>query len=190
MTTRVLILEDHRAMRDALAAHVTLVLGDVEITAPDVAAIPIDLAHCDVALVDMDLGDEIDTLACVRTLVSQGTTVILTSAVGSPATLQAGIREGAWNYSPKSTDLAELAAVLRAWRAGQRYLGQDLAAKLVTPHIDGVELDPLTRRALTLHSTGMTPRAISTTMGLTTARVDELLEGGGAAFRAGQVRPA
>lgn len=188
MTTRVLILEDHRAMRDALAAHVTHILGDAEITAPDPAAAPVDVPRYDVALVDLDLGDEIDTLTCVRTLVSYGTTVILTSAVGSPATLQAGIRAGAWNYSPKSTDLAELAAVLRAWRSGQPYLGQDLAAKLVTPQIGGVELDPLTRRALTLHSTGMTTRAISTTMGLTTAAVDELLERGVAAFRAADDR--
>jgi len=190
MTTRVLILEDHRAMRDALTAHVTEILGDAEITAPDLAVIPVDLARCDVALVDLDLGDEIDTLSCIRTLVSRGTTVILTSAVGSPATLQAGIRAGAWNYSPKSTDLAEFAAVLRAWRAGQPYLGQDLAAKLVTPHIDGVELDPLTRRALTLHSTGMTTRAISTTMGLTTSHVDQLLERGVAAFRAKHEQPS
>ena len=183
MTRLVIVLEDHLAMRDALKRHLDQRLEDVTVVAcaspTEVPASP----RADLALVDLDLGLDIDSDDVIATLVRMCDAVMVMSAAGTSSLVQRAIRAGAWTYVPKTADLAELDAALSAWSRQMPYLSGDLAGKLVTPQIDGVNLADPQRRALALFSTGMSHRAISQTMGVTTSDVSDLLSSGVAAYR-------
>jgi DNA-binding NarL/FixJ family response regulator len=182
MGRTILIVEDHRAMRDALTSHVSDTLSDTTVIA---CASPAEIPHhaqADLALVDLDLGEGVESLDAVRQLVERCGAVLVMSAAGSASAVQMAIQAGAWTYVPKSPQLSELDDALNAWMRGVPFLSSELAGKLVTPQIPGVELDERTRRALALHSTGMSLRAISQTMGITTADAEGLLSGGIAAY--------
>lgn len=170
-------------MRDALADHVSAALpGAKVIPCAALAEIP-EGASIDLALVDLDLGADVEPIDTVRHLVRTCGTVLIMSAAGSASAVQEAIRAGAWAYVPKSSQLRELDVALTAWVRGVPHLGGDLAGKLVTPQIPGVALADPVRRALALHSTGMSHRAISQAMGITTADVADLLSSGVAAYR-------
>lgn len=183
MAHTILILEDHGAMRDALVQHIeasaieATVLGCGSLDEIPASASP------DLALVDLDLGADVDADEVVHRLIGSCPTVIIMSASGPAADVQGAIRAGAWTYVTKTANLAELDAALTAWSRGMAYLSGDLAGKLVTPQIPGVNLDDRQRRALALHSTGMSHRAIAQTMGVTTADVSDLLATSLAAYR-------
>lgn len=183
MKRTALILEDHRAMRDALADHVKTILRDVHVLR---CGSPGELPDRDdvvLALVDLDLGAGVDPIPLVRRLANAGATVIIMSAAAAPSMVQRSIQAGAWTYVPKSPQLRELDAALTAWTTGAEHLGGELAGKLVTPQVPGVTLEEPVRRALALHSTGMSHRAISQAMGTTTTEVSKLITCGIAAYR-------
>ena len=183
MAHTILVLEDHGAMRDALAQHLEGSVVDATIlSCASIDEVPASTSP-DLALVDLDLGPEVDSEAIVRRLVAARTAVIIMSASGPAASVQGAIRAGAWTYVTKTANLAELDAALTAWTRDVSYLSGDLAGKLVTPQLPGVDLNDRQRRALALFSTGMSHRAIAQTMGITTADVSDLLASSLAAYR-------
>ena len=183
MAHTILILEDHGAMRDALVHHIESSAVDATVMSfGSIDEIP-ESASPDLALVDLDLGADVDSDDVVQRLIGSCPTVIIMSASGPAAAVQGAIRAGAWTYVTKTANLAELDAALTAWTRGMGYLSGDLAGKLVTPQIADVDLDDRQRRALALFSTGMSHRALAQTMGITTTDVSDLLASSLAAYR-------
>lgn len=133
---RILLLDDHPVLRHGLSA----LLGtqpDFEIAADAGSADEaVDLAsrsEIDVALVDLDLGDDLpDGIAATRGIlrVSPGTHVLVFTAYDSDADIVRAIDAGAAGYLVKDSRPAELFRAIRSAAAGEGALAGRISERL------------------------------------------------------------
>ncbi|MGW7002495.1 response regulator [Streptomyces sp. NPDC054933] len=130
--TRVLLAEDQRMMRGALA----LLLGledDMEVVAQvsdgDAIVPTAKEALPDVALLDIELPGRsgLDAAAELRTVLPQCAVLILTT-FGRPGYLRRAMEAGASGFLVKDGPVEELAAAIRRVLAGERVVDPGLAA--------------------------------------------------------------
>lgn len=188
MASTIAILDDHALMQGIIAQCVEQYLPGTQArqldTDTETALRLARSAELRCTILDLDLGGDEPVDSLVGALTDSGTPVILISAAGTPAEVQAAIRAGACAYVPKHGELAQLPAALDAALDGRDVLSPELAAKLASPALDGVVLDARAQRALALHAAGMSDRSIASSMGLDTGAVHELLHSVFAAYRA------
>ncbi|GAA1794003.1 response regulator transcription factor [Leucobacter iarius] len=133
---RILLLDDHPVLRHGLSA----LLGtqpDFEIAAEAGSADEaVDLASrggIDVALVDLDLGDDLpDGIAATRGILraSPGTHVLVFTAYDSDADIVRAIDAGAAGYLVKDSRPAELFRAIRSAAAGEGALAGRISERL------------------------------------------------------------
>ncbi len=178
-THRVWIVDDHPMacdlLRERLIAlgppwEVVYCGGSLE-AALDVCRSVAGDPRRDVALVDLDLGEDSDWLSGVRAFRDGGVSVILISAAGDPAQVQRGIAAGAFAYLPKPVGASGLLNALNALGSGTVHGTADLAGKLAMPVIAGVRLTDTESRVLMLWAAGMSPDAIAMSVGESPATV-------------------
>ena len=153
MTIRVLLVEDHRMVREALC-EVLKKIPDVEIVgeagdAREALAQARDLAP-DVVVLDIRLPDVngIEVAARLRDAGSHAKIVAL-SAFADKRFVTAMLRSGASAYVTKSAAGTELVRAIRAVASGQGYFSPDIAGTLVSELRDrrtAGEAAPLARR--------------------------------------------
>ncbi|NUR88825.1 MAG: response regulator transcription factor [Nonomuraea sp.] len=160
---RVLIAEDVRILREALAA----LLGyeeDIEVVATlesGDAIVPAALAHRpDVAVLDIDLPvlDGLDAAAELHARLPECRVLILT-ALGRPGNLRRGVQAHVAGFMLKDSRPAELVAAIRDVADGRRIVDQQLAYAAL-----GLPDSPLTDReadVLRLTGAGAAPRDIA-----------------------------
>jgi two-component system OmpR family response regulator len=140
---RVLLVEDHAAIREMIADHLRergFTLDAVDRAEPALAAArvaPIDAVVLDLGLPDMD---GLQLLAALRALQPQVPAIIVTARDGVEARLR-GLNSGADDYIVKPFNLRELEARLRAVlrRVGTR--------RETRYSLGGVTFDTVTREA-------------------------------------------
>jgi two-component system response regulator MprA len=147
VNARVLVADDDRAIRDALARALTLEGYEVR-TASDGAATLAALADGPVDVVVLDvMMPGVDGLTVCRVLRAEGNRVpvlMLTARTETPDRV-AGLDAGADDYLPKPFELDELLARLRALLRRARPDGGDTGAGGVLQVAD-LRLDPAARR--------------------------------------------
>jgi two-component system NarL family response regulator len=136
VTTRVLLVEDHRMVREALS-EVLARVPDIEVVgeagnAQD-ALSQAALLNPDVVVLDIRLPDlnGIEVAARLRDAGSVAKVVAL-SAFADKRFVTAMLRSGASAYVTKSAAGTELVRAIRAVAAGQGYFSPEIAAALVT----------------------------------------------------------
>jgi two-component system NarL family response regulator len=136
MKIKVLLVEDHRMVREALRDVLTQV-ADIEVAAEAgdarEALEQIRLIAPDVIVLDIGLPDlnGIEVATRMRELGSQAKVVAL-SAFSDKRFVTAMLRAGASAYVTKSAAGTELVRAIRAVAAGQGYFSPDIAGTLAT----------------------------------------------------------
>ena len=182
---RVLVVDDHPAVRDAVA----LVVGaqpDMDLVGvAGTAAQAFELARAhdpDVAVVDISLGDAhgLDLLQALRAE-REGLEVVVFSMYDEAVYAERALRAGARGYVRKSEPTAAVAEAIRAAADGEIYLARRAASRLLARVAMGAEpdgpggLDELTDREMAvfqLLGQGETAEAISDRLNLSRKTVE------------------
>lgn len=180
MTPRLLIVEDHPLVREALTARIaqSLATYDIRYSGPAlsealevVAAEPIDCA-----ILDLDLGDGSSPIANTAYLVTAGARVLIVSALADPATVRASLRAGALGFVSKAAPLDEFSASLTAVLAGDSYTSRDVAAMLYSDSSVSVALSERERTAMVLYASGLKMETVARRMGVKTSTAQEYIK--------------
>jgi DNA-binding NarL/FixJ family response regulator len=182
MTIRVLLVEDHRMVREALC-EVLQKVPDIEVVgeagdAREALQQSIDLAP-DVVVLDIRLPDlnGIEVAARLRDAGSRAKVVAL-SAFADKRFVTAMLRSGASAYVTKSAAGTELVRAIRAVAAGHGYFSPEIAGTLASEVRDrplAGEAQPLARRereVLRLIAEGVRSPAIAEQLHVSVATVE------------------
>lgn len=132
MTIRILLAEDQRMVREALAALLSLE-SDIEVVAQaargEEAIVFARHREPDVAILDIEMPD-MDGIEVARRLRTDGFAgrVVIVTTFGRPGYLQAAMAAGAAGFLLKDAPVAELVAAIRRVAAGERVVDPSLAA--------------------------------------------------------------
>lgn len=164
---RILIIDDHQLLIDALARHLTDVHGFAVEFALDVSAgvalLQSASAPFDVVLLDFRLPGLSGPLAAEQVKAAAGLTpVILFSGTVDGAAVRAMLACGINGFVPKSTKLSHMAATLRAAADGVEVFPAGLLVDLA--RCPAPELSSANHRILTLIAEGKTNREIGQTI--------------------------
>ncbi len=128
MTPRVLIVDDHTVLSQALADALSLhgitevrVAGPHELGAEAVVALA-QAWRPSVVLLDLHLGDGAPAIPLVPLLGSTGTAVVVLTALEDRTVWAQAVEAGAAGVLPKSVDFNDLVAAVRRAAAGQPLL--------------------------------------------------------------------
>jgi two-component system capsular synthesis response regulator RcsB len=128
MAIRILILDDHPMVREALSAHLERypefgVLGDIGSSKELLRLLPSLMP--DLLMLDYALGeDSADGIALIRTLRARypEMKILMVSGHSSPATITAMLRAGAHGFLAKNQDLKDLPEAIRKVIRGGVYV--------------------------------------------------------------------
>ncbi len=183
MTTRVLLVEDHRMVREALS-EVLARVPDIEVVgaagnAQD-ALTQAGLLKPDVVVLDIRLPDlnGIEVAARLRDA-GGGAKIVALSAFADKRFVTAMLRSGASAYVTKSAAGTELVSAIRAVAAGQGYFSPEIAGALASEVRDrplgGGEAPALGRRereVLRLIAEGMRSPGIAEQLHISVATIE------------------
>jgi len=177
MTVRVMLVDDHRIVREGLAymlggldevALIGEAAGGTELLAV------VDELDPDVILLDVHMPDMngLDVLEALRQRHSEAK-VIMLSMHDQAAYVQQAVQLGAMGYLLKNTGLEELARAIELVASGRPYIQGELASALVTPltEPDLPHLSPRELEVLRLLSRGRENKQIATSLGISEATV-------------------
>jgi DNA-binding NarL/FixJ family response regulator len=174
--TRVVIVEDHEAVREALGALLQMRGFEMAGSVGNVAAglDLVDQVEPDVAVIDVGLPDG-SGLDLTRSLAERhpGLAVLIYTGVADAAVLAGGLDSGARGYALKSGSVDELVTAIERVAAGQTYVDPRLDRVLLSPrataHIP--HLSPREREVLHLMAEGFTAEAVGERLGVSVETV-------------------
>lgn len=180
MGARVVVLEDHPLVREALTAQVAATVGDVDVVYSGASVVEalaaIDDRGADCVVLDLDLGDSRSPVQNVLELTEAGVPVLVVSALGDQATVRATLAAGALGFVSKHAETAELGRALTATLAGEEYTSPEVAAALLSAAPTSVGLSEQERRAMVLYASGLKMRAVARRMGVTEGTAQEYIK--------------
>lgn len=182
MTIRVLLVEDHRMVREALCdllskepdIEISGQAGDAQEALAQVAALQPDVVVLDIRLPDIN---GIEVAARLRES-RNSVKIVALSAFADKRFVTAMVKSGATAYVTKSAAGTELVRAIRAVAAGQGYFSPEIAQTLAAEVRNGSEPDassPLGRRereVLRLIAEGMRSPAIAQRLEVSVATVE------------------
>jgi DNA-binding NarL/FixJ family response regulator len=182
VTIRVLLVEDHRMVREALCEVLSKVpdieivgeAGDARDALEQAAALAPDVIVLDIRLPDLN---GIEVAARLRDAGSQAKVVAL-SAFSDKRFVTAMLRSGASGYVTKSAAGTELVRAIRAVAEGQGYFSPEIAGALAAEVRDqplAGDAQPLARRereVLRLIAEGVRSPAIATQLHVSVATIE------------------
>ena len=171
-----MIVEDHEAVRDALAALLELRGYDVVGAAGNVAAglDLVDHAEPDVAVVDVGLPDGSGVDLARRLLDRRPQlAILLYTAVADAVVLATGLDSGARGYALKSGSVDELVEAIERVAAGELYVDPRLDRVVLSERATArvPQLSPREREIMHLMAEGYTGAAIGRRLGVSVETV-------------------
>lgn len=178
-TLTFIVLEDHALVREGIEARLAADFPTSEFaysgdSLSDAVAVGMRV-KCDLVVLDLDLGDGRPVAEVVSALTVLGIPVVVVSALGSPAVVQAALLAGASAFVPKRAGGAEMCRIIRGVLDGESMMSTDLAAMLVRPS-SAVALSPQERQALVLYASGLTINAVARRMGVAPSTVKQYID--------------
>jgi DNA-binding NarL/FixJ family response regulator len=174
--TRLVIVEDHEAVREALAALLEMRGFKVVGAVGNVAAAldVVEHADPDVAVVDVGLPDG-DGIDLTRRLIQRTPqlAVLIYTGVSDAAVLAGGLDSGARGYALKSGSVDELVSAIARVAAGESYVDPRLDRVLLSPQATArvPQLSPREREVLHLMAEGFTAEAVGVRLGVSVETV-------------------
>jgi DNA-binding NarL/FixJ family response regulator len=177
---RLVVLEDHPLVRDAMVSLLVPHLQDVEITyagaSIDEAASAIEDQGADLVILDLDLNDGRSPVANVAAMADLGIPVVVISALGDPATIRACLAAGVVGYVSKQARPEEVLAALRAALHGEQTMSPEVAAALLHQPDDQLSLSEQERRAMVLYASGLKMESVARRMNVSRTTAEEYIK--------------
>lgn len=176
---RIAILEDHPLMLRALSANLALQLPDLEFiyqgkSIAD-ATSAISAGGCDLALLDLDLGDGIPPIQNLEKLLATGTPVLIVSALAEQFLVRQALTNGASGFISKNANEATLLDAVKSIISGENYMSPDIATILLSDKTDP-GLSAQEKQALSLYASGLKLDAVARSMNLSRSTVSEYIQ--------------
>jgi two-component system, NarL family, uhpT operon response regulator UhpA len=164
---RLAIIDDHRMLLAALTEWVRASAEDVRVVAA-VASWPDLLAHpefpVDVALLDLDLRDDLPVSVKLRALSTVGVATLVMSTYSEPSIVRDALAAGALGYLLKSEGAETIVGAVRTAAAGGSFLSPRLAAALDATPETGLTLSPQERRVMALYGSGESVKQVAASL--------------------------
>lgn len=174
---RLAVIDDHELVREGLVAllqnnnhqQIEVVYSGKD---PQSAL----TCHPEVALLDVDLGPESESVAHnVARLTRAGVASLLISSNEDSVSIRAGLNAGALGFVPKRVSYQTLVEALSSVATGEIYLSVDLAAILAAT-VEKPDLSPRELDALRLYASGLTLSSVARRMGISPHTAKEYLD--------------
>ena len=180
MPTRVMVIDDHPLLREAVKSRVLQVAPRAEFTYVGASITDALTAHtnqpADCTILDLDLGDGRSPVANTAELVSAGCRVLIVSALADAATVRAALRAGALGFVSKQADLEDFEESFRLTVAGETSTSRDVAAILSSDEAPSVPLSERERTAMVLYASGLKIDAVARRMNVKPATAQEYIK--------------
>lgn len=162
------ILDDHPILLAALTEWIKRSGSDISVVAA-VGSWTALLAHprfpCDVVLLDIDLGDDLDLAMKIRTITASGAATIIISTHSRPETIERALEAGARGYLVKSERTEVILDAIRRAARGESFLTAETRALLAVGGAGA--LTHRERRIVGLFVEGMSLKQVATELGIT-----------------------
>ena len=179
MPTRVMVIDDHPLLREAVKSRVLQVAPGAEFSYVGASITEALAAHADqpadCTILDLDLGDGRSPVANTAELVSAGCRVLIVSALADAATVRAALRAGALGFVSKQADLEDFEESFRLTVAGEPSTSRDVAAILSSDEAPSVPLSERERTAMVLYASGLKIDAVARRMNVKPATAQEYI---------------
>ena len=180
MPTRVMVIDDHPLLREAVKSRVLQVAPGAEFSYVGASITDALTAHgdatADCTILDLDLGDGRSPVANTAELVSAGCRVLIVSALADAATVRAALRAGALGFVSKQADLEDFEESFRLTVAGEPSTSRDVAAILSSDEAPSVPLSERERTAMVLYASGLKIDAVARRMNVKSATAQEYIK--------------
>lgn len=177
--TRVMVIDDHPLLRDAVKARVLQVCPDAEFAYVGSSmneALDTQRAEAvDCTILDLDLGDGQSPVVNTSLLVESGCRVLIVSALADAATVRASLRAGALGFVSKQAEVEEFEESFRLTVAGVPSTSRDVAAILSSDETPSVPLSERERTAMVLYASGLKIEAVARRMNVKPATAQEYI---------------
>lgn len=179
-SSRVMVIDDHPLLRDAVRTRVLAGFPDIEFTYVGASlkeALDIHSAHpVDCAILDLDLGDGQSPVANTSALVDAGCPVLVVSALADAASVRATLRAGALGFVSKQASSEEFEEAFRLALQGEASTSRDVAAILSSDETLSVPLSEREREAMVLYASGLKIDAVARRMNVKAATAQEYIK--------------
>jgi DNA-binding NarL/FixJ family response regulator len=177
---RLVVLEDHPLVRDAMVSLLVPHVRDMEITyagaSIEEAASAIEAHGADLVILDLDLNDGRSPVANVADMADLGIPVLVVSALGDPGTIRACLAAGVVGYVSKQARPEEVLAALRAALRGEQTMSPEVAAALLHQPDDQLSLSEQERRAMVLYASGLKMESVARRMNVSRTTAEEYIK--------------
>ena len=177
--TRVMVIDDHPLLREAIKARVQQIAPDAEfayVGASVAEALAVhDADPVDCTILDLDLGDGQSPVVNTSELVSAGCRVLIVSALADAATVRGALRAGALGFVSKQADIQDFEESFRLTVAGVPSTSRDVAAILSSDETPSVPLSERERTAMVLYASGLKLDAVARRMNVKPATAQEYI---------------
>ena len=178
---RLVVLEDHPLVRDALLNLLVPHLRDVDViysgqSIAQAEAAVSEQGGADLAILDLDLGDGRSPVANVVAMVEIGVPVLVVSALGDPGTIHACLVAGAIGFVSKQATPEELLEAVMVAMEGEGSITPDVASALLSAPRDSLNLSDQDRRAMVLYASGLKMEAVARRMNVSRTTAEEYIK--------------
>lgn len=178
---RLVVLEDHPLVRDALLNLLVPHLRDVDViysgqSIAQAEAAVSEQGGADLAILDLDLGDGRSPVANVVAMVEIGVPVLVVSALGDPGTIHACLVAGATGFVSKQATPEELLEAVTVALEGEGSITPDVASALLSAPRDSLNLSDQERRAMVLYASGLKMEAVARRMNVSRTTAEEYIK--------------
>ena len=178
---RLVVLEDHPLVRDALLNLLVPHLRDVDViySGQSIAQAEVAVSEqggADLAILDLDLGDGRSPVANVVAMVEIGVPVLVVSALGDPGTIHACLVAGATGFVSKQATPEELLEAVTVALEGEGSITPDVASALLSAPRDSLNLSDQERRAMVLYASGLKMDAVARRMNVSRTTAEEYIK--------------
>ena len=176
---RVAIIDDHRLVIDGITAHLSARAHGIHVVIGE-STWNAFLAHpefpVDVAVLDLNLDDNVSIGAKVRALNAAGTHTIVMSRHTDPSSIHGAIRAGALAFVPKTETADELVRAIQSAALGVQYENGPLAGALSGAATSDPGLGRQELRAIMYYASGRSIREVAGDMGTTEETVKSYIK--------------
>lgn len=173
---RVIILEDHPIVLEALSNRVVQIFPRAEIiyAGKDLSDALSLIQDVKLIIVDLDLGDGRSPVDVVKALATSKASILVMSALADTKVVNSVMTVGANGYFTKTASLDQLEEAITKILSGQTYISPQIARTSDDERI--IKLSPREQLTLKLYADGLTIEEVAKKMGVAPSTANEYLD--------------